>query len=194
LSLISLSIKLEVFILIPFCSFLLLLFSHLVMSGSLQPHGLKHDRLPCPSTTPGMYSNSCPLSQWCQPTISFSAVPFSSCLQSVPAWGSFPMSQFFSSGGQNIGVSASAVVLPMNIQDWFPLGWTVFIKLNNSHCCVSLFFLSLGFVIFCSLIFLHLYSQVYSVCQKNFPSSMAYFLFVDYIFSFLWYIFTIIPV
>ena len=121
-------------------------------------------------------------------------IPFSSCLQSFPAWGSFPLSQFFSSGGQSIGVSASAVVLPMNIQDWFPLGWTVFIKLNNSHCCVSLFFLGLGFVIFCGLIFLHLHSQVYSVCQKNFPSSMAYFLFLDYIFSFLWYIFTIIPV
>ena len=79
---------------------------------------------PCPSPTPGIYSNSCLLSRWCHPTISSSVVPFSSCLQSFPASGSFQMSQFFASGGQSIGVSASASVLPMNIQDWFPLGWT----------------------------------------------------------------------
>ena len=86
-------------------------------------------RLPCPSPTPGAYSNSCPSSRWCHPTISSSVVPFSSCLQSFPASGSFPIqSQFFTSGGQSIGVSASASVLPMNIQDWFPLGWTVWIS------------------------------------------------------------------
>jgi len=94
------------------------------MSHSLWPHGLQHARLPCPSPTPGVYSNSCLLHQWCHPTISSSVVPFSSCLQSFPASRSFPMSQFFTSGGQSIGVSASTSVLPMNIQDWFPLGLT----------------------------------------------------------------------
>ena len=100
------------------------LFSHSVLFNSLWPHGPQHARLPCASPFPGACSNSCPLSQWCHPTISSSVVPFSSCLQSFPALGSFLMSQFFASGGQNIGVSASTSVLPMNIQDWFPLGWT----------------------------------------------------------------------
>ena len=104
-------------------------FSHSVMSDSLQLHGLQHTRPPCPSPTPGVYSNSCPSSQWCHPTISSSVVPFSSHLQSFPASGSFPMSQFFASGAQSIGASASASVLPMNIQDWFPLGWTGWISL-----------------------------------------------------------------
>ena len=93
------------------------------MSDSLQPHALQHARLPCPSPTPRAYSNSCPLSQWCHPIISSFIIPFSSCLHSFPAPGSFPMSQFFTSGGQSIGVSASVSVLPVNIQDWFPLGW-----------------------------------------------------------------------
>ena len=93
-------------------------FSHSVVSDSLQPHGLQHARPPCPPPTPGAYSNSCPLSWWCHPNIS-SVIPFSSCLQSFPATGSFQMSQFFASGGQSTGVSASSV-LPMNIQDWFP--------------------------------------------------------------------------
>ena len=96
-------------------------FSYSVMSDSLQPRGLQHARLPCPSLTPGACSNSCPSSWWCHPTISSSVVPCSSCLQSFQASGSFPMSQFFTSGGQNIGVSALASVLPMNIQAWFPL-------------------------------------------------------------------------
>ena len=87
------------------------------------PHGLQHIRLPCPSLSL-FWANSCPLSRWCHPTISSSLVPFSSCLQSFPTSGSFQMSQFFSWGGQNIGVSASASILPMNIRDWFPLGWT----------------------------------------------------------------------
>ena len=98
-------------------------FSCSVMSDSLWPHELQHDKPPCPSPTPGVYSNSCPLSQWCHPTISSSVIPFS-CLQSFPASGSFPTSQLFTSGGPSIGVSASTSVLPMNIQDWFPLGWT----------------------------------------------------------------------
>ena len=101
-----------------------------VVSDSLQPHGLQHARLPYPSLTPGACSNSRPSSWWCYPTIS-SVVSFSSCLQSFPASGSFPMSQFFPSGGQSIGVSASASVLPMNIQHWFPLGWTGWISLQS---------------------------------------------------------------
>ena len=109
---------------------LLVQFSHSVVSNSLWPHGLQHVRPPCPSSTPRVYSNSCPLSWWCHPTISSSVVPFSSCLQSFPASGSFPMSQLFASGGQRIGVSASASVLPMNIQDWFPLGRTAWISLQ----------------------------------------------------------------
>ena len=107
-------------------------FSCSVMSDALQPHGLQHPRFPCPSTTPRACSNSCPLSRWCHPTISSSVCPFSSCLQSFPASGSFPMSQFFASGGQRIGVSALASVLPMNIQDWFPLGLTDLIFLRSN--------------------------------------------------------------
>ena len=101
------------------------------MSNSLWLHGLQHARPPCPSPTPRVYSNSCPLSQWCHPTISSSVVLFSSCLQSFPASGSFQMSQLFTSGGQRTGVSASASVLPMNTQDWFPLGWTGWISLQS---------------------------------------------------------------
>ena len=101
-------------------------FSHSVVSNFLGPHGLQHTRLPCPSPTPVACSNSCPWIQWCHPTISSSVVPFS-CLQSFPASGSFQMSQF-SSGGQSIVVSASASIFPMNIQDWFPLGWTGWIS------------------------------------------------------------------
>ena len=106
-------------------------FSRSVMSDSLQPHGLQHTRPPCPSPTPRVYSNSCPLSQWCHPSISSSVVPFSSCLQSFPASGSFQMSQFFTSDDQNIGVSASASVLPMNIQYWFTLEWSGWISLQS---------------------------------------------------------------
>ena len=98
------------------------------MSDSLWPHGLQHARPPCPSPPPGVHSDSCPLSRWCHPIISSFVVPFSSCLQSFPALGSFQMSQFFASGGQSIGVSASASVLPMNTQDWSPLGWTGWIS------------------------------------------------------------------
>ena len=93
------------------------------------PHGLQHTRLPCPSPIPRVCSNSCPSSRWCHPTISSSIVPFSSHLQSFPAWGSFQMSQFIASGGQSIGVSASASVLPMNIRGWYPLGLTGLISL-----------------------------------------------------------------
>ena len=98
-----------------------MLFSPSVLSYSLWPHEVQHTGLPCPSLSPRACSNSCPLSQWCHPTISSSVTSFSSCLQSFPASQSFPVSQFFAWGGQNIGASASTSVLPMNIQDWFPL-------------------------------------------------------------------------
>ena len=101
------------------------------MSDSLWLHGLQHARPPCPSPTPGVYSNLCPLNQWCHPTNSSSVIPFSSCLQSFPASGSFQMSQLFTSGGQIIRVSPPTSVLPMNIQDWFPLGWTGWIYLQS---------------------------------------------------------------
>ena len=104
-------------------------FSHSVVSDSSQPHGLQHARLPCPSPSRGACSNSRPLSQWYHPTLSPSFIPFSSCLQSFPASGSFLMSQLFSSDGRSIGASASASVFPMNIPDWFPLGLTGLISL-----------------------------------------------------------------
>ena len=106
-------------------------FSRSVKSDSLCPHRLQHARPPCPSPAPRTYSNSCPLNRWCHPTTSSSVVPFSSRLQSFPASGSFPMSLFFASGGQSIGVSASKSVLPVNIQDWSPLGWTGWISLQS---------------------------------------------------------------
>ena len=111
--------------------FSLVQFSRSVMSDSLWPHGLQHTRPPCSSPTPGVYSNSCPLNLWCHPTISSSVVPFSSCLQSFPASGSFQMSQLFTSDSQSIRVSASTPILSMNIQDWFPLGWTDWISLQS---------------------------------------------------------------
>ena len=110
-------------------------FSRSALSNSLWTHGLQHARPPCPLPTPRIYSNSCPLSRWCHPAISSSAVPFSFCLQSFPAAGSFQrpesVGQLFPSGGQSIGVSASASVLPMNTQDWSPLGWTGWVSLQS---------------------------------------------------------------
>ena len=108
-------------------------FSSVALSESLRPYGLQHAKLPCPSPTPRAYSYSCLSSQWCHPTISSSVVPFSSCLQFFPASESFPMSQFFTSGGQSIGASASASVLPMNIQEWFHLGLTGLISLQSKR-------------------------------------------------------------
>ena len=104
-------------------------FSHSVMSDSLRPYDSQHTRPPCPSSTPGVHPNPCPLSRWCHPTISSSVIPFFSHLQSFPASGSFPTSQLFASGGRSIGASGSASILPMNIQDWFPLGRTGLISL-----------------------------------------------------------------
>ena len=106
-------------------------FSRSVMYNSLRPHEPQHTRPPCPSPSPGVHSNPCPLCRWCHPTISSSVIPFSSCPQSLPASGSFQMSQLFASGGQNIKVSASTSVLPMNTQDWSPLGWTGWISLQS---------------------------------------------------------------
>ena len=106
-------------------------FSHSVVSDSFRPHESQHNRPPCPSPTLRVHSNSCPSSRWCHPAISSSGVSFFSCLQSLPASESFPMSQLFAWGGQNIGVSASASVLPMNTQDWSPLGWTGWISLQS---------------------------------------------------------------
>ena len=106
-------------------------FSRSVVFNSLRRHGLQRGRLPCPSPTPGVYSNSCPSSWWCHPAISSSVIPFSSYLQSFPVSASFPMSQFFTSDGQSIGASASVSVLPMNLQDWFHLGWTGWISLQT---------------------------------------------------------------
>ena len=108
-------------------------FSRSVVSDSLQLHESQHARPPCPSPSPGVYSNSCPSSRWCHPAISSSVIPFSSCPQSLPASGSFPLSQLFTWGGQSTGVSASASVLPMNIQDWFPLAWTGWISLQSKE-------------------------------------------------------------
>ena len=106
-------------------------FSHSVVSDALRPHGLQHSRPPCPSPTPGVYSNPCPLNRWGHPAISSSVVSFSSHLQSFPASRSFQMSQFLASGGQSIRVSASTSVIPMNIQDWSPLEWTGWISLHS---------------------------------------------------------------
>ena len=106
-------------------------FSRSVVSDSLRPHESQHARPPCPSPTPRVHPNSCASSWWCHPTISSAVVPFSSCPQSLPASGSFPMSQLFTWGGQSIGVSASTTVLPMNTQDWSPLGWTGWISLQS---------------------------------------------------------------
>ena len=116
---------------IPLLNFHQNIFSCSVMSDSLRPHGLQHSRTQHPSPTSGAYSNLCPLSPWCHPTISSFVIPFSSCRQSFPASGSFQISQLFASGSQSIGVSASISVLPKNTQDWFPLGWTGWISLQS---------------------------------------------------------------
>ena len=126
------------------------------VSDSLRPHGPQHARPPCPSPTPRACSNSCPWSQWCHPTISSSVIPFSSCLQSFPASGSFPVSQFFASGGQSTGASASTSVLPMNIQDWFPLGFTGLISLQSKR--LSRIFSNTQFKSINSLVLSFLYS------------------------------------
>ena len=128
-------------------------FSRSVVADSLRPHELQHTRPPCPSPTPGVYPNTYPLSRWCHPTILSSVIPFSSCPQFFPASGSFPMSQLLTSGGQSIGVSASTSVLPMNTQDWSPLGWTGWISLQSKELSTTLQFKSIN-----SLVLSFLYS------------------------------------
>ena len=135
-------------------------FSLSVVSDSLRPHESQHARPPCPSPTPRVYSNPCPLSQGCHPTISSSVVPFSSCSQSLPESGSFPMSQLFASGGQSIGVSALASVLPMNIQDWVPLGWTGWISLQ---------FKELSRVSSDTIVYKHLLHSAFFIVQFSHP-------------------------
>ena len=155
------------------------------MSNSLWPHGLQHSRHPCPSPTPGAYSNSCPSSRWCYPTISFSVVPFSSCLQYFPASGSFQRSQFFISGGQSVGVSASASVLPMNVQDRFPLGWTGWISLQSKGLSrvfpntqfKSIHSSALSFLYSPTLTSIHDYWKNHSLTRQTFVSKVISLLF-----------------
>ena len=138
-----------------------------VMSNNLQPHEMQHARLPCPSPTPGACSNSGPLNRWCHPTISSSVNLFSSCLQSFPTSRSFLMSQFFASGGQSIRVSASASVLPMNIQDWFPLGLTGWIFLQSKGLSSLLqHHSSKASVLQCSAFFIVQLSHPYMTTRK----------------------------
>ena len=138
-----------------------LLFSYSVMSDFLPPHGLQHTRLPCPSPSPRACSNSCPLSWWCHPTISSSVVPFSSHLQSFPASGSSQMSQLFASGGQNIGVSASASVLPMNIQGWFRIDWFDLLAVQRTLKSLLQYHSSKASILQCSAFFMVQLSHQY---------------------------------
>ena len=143
-------------------------FSHSVVSNSLPPHGLQHNRLPCPSPTPRAYLKSCPSSRWCHPIISSSVILFSFCPQSLPALGSFQKCQLSTSSGQSIGVSASASVLPMNIQDWFPLGWTSWISLPSkglSRVFSNTFFKSISSSVL-SLLYSPAFTSIHD-CWKN---------------------------
>ena len=138
------------------------------MSDSLQPHGLQHTRPPCPSPTPRVYSNSCPLSRWCHPTISSPVVPFSSLLQSFPASGSYEMSQLFASCGQSIGVTASASVLPMNIQGWFPLGnWLDLLADQGTLKSLLQHHSSKASILWCSAFFIVQLSHSYMTTGKT---------------------------
>ena len=143
-------------------------FNFTVVSNSLRPHGLQHARIPCPSPTPGVYPNSCSLSQWCHPTFSFSVIPFSSYLQSFPAWEFFPRSQFFALGGQSIGVPASTSVLPMNIQDCITLGRTGWISFAAQGTLKSLLqqHSSKASILQCSAFFIVLLSYPYMTTGK----------------------------
>ena len=129
--------------------------SHSVVSDSLQPNKLQHARPPCPSPTPGVYSHSCPWSQWCHPASWSSVIPFSSCPQSLAASGSFPISHLFAWGGQSTGVSASISVLPMNTQDWSPLGWTGWISSQSKGLSRVFFNTTVNTINFSALSFLH---------------------------------------
>ena len=137
------------------------------MSNSLRPHGLQHIRPPCPSPTPGVYWKSCPLSRWCHPTTSSSVIHFSSHFQSFPASGSFPMSQILTSGGQSIGVSASASVLPMTIQDWSHLGQTGWISLQSNLKSLLQHHSSKVSILWCSTFFIIQVSHPYLTTGKT---------------------------
>ena len=144
--------------------------SHSVLSNSLQPHELQHARPPCPSPTPRVHPNSCLSSQLCHPAISSSVIPFSSCPQSLPDSESFKMSQLFTSGGQSIGVSASASVLPMNTQDWSPLGWTHWISLQSkglTRVFSNTHHSSKALILQCSAFFTVQLSHLYTDHRKN---------------------------
>ena len=156
----------------------MLQFSRSVVSDYLQPHGLQYASLPCPSSTPGVYSNLCPLSQWCHPTISPSVVPFSACLQFFPASGSFQMSQLFASGGQRIGASAS--VFPVIIQDWFPLGLTDLISLQSKGLS-RVFQSSKASILRCSASFTVQLSRLYMTTGKTI--ALTRWTFVDKVMS-----------
>ena len=142
-------------------------FSPWVVFNSLWPHGLHHARPPCPSPTPRVYSNSSPLSQWCDPPSHPLSVPFSSHLQSFPELGSFQMSQLFTSRGQSIGVSASASVLPMNIQDWSPLGWTGWVSLQYKGLSRVFSNSSKGSILWCSAFSIVQLSHPYMITGKT---------------------------
>ena len=142
--------------------------AHSVMSDSLRPHGLQHARPPCPSPTPRAYSNSCPWSRWCHPTIASSVIPFFSYLQSFPASGSFPVSQFFTAGGQNIGVSASASVLSMNIQDWpFTMDWLDLLAVQGTLKSLLQHYSSKASILRCSAFFIVQLSHPYMTAGKT---------------------------
>ena len=160
-------------------------FSHWVVSASLRPHGLQHARLPCPSPTPGACSNSCLLSQWCHPTISSSVIPFSSCLQSFPASGSFPTSQFFTSGGQSIGVSALTSVLPMNIQDWliFRMDWLGLLAVQGTLKSLLQHHSSKASILRCSAFFIVQLSYPYMTARKTI--ALTRWIFVGKVMSLL---------
>ena len=159
------------------------MFSHSVMSNSLQPHGLQHARLPCPSLSPGARSNSCPLSRWCHPTLSSSVVPFSSCLQSFPASGSFPMSWLFASGGRSTETSASTSILIMNIQDLFPLGLTVDLSVQGSLKSLLQHHSSKALILQCSVFFMVQLSYAYMTIGKTI--ALTRWTFVDKVMSLL---------
>ena len=158
-------------------------FSRSVVSDSLRPHRLQHARPPCPSPTPGVYPNSCPLSLWCHPTVSSSVVPFFSRLQSFPAPGSFPMTQFFASDGQSTGVSASASVLPMNIQNWFPfrMDWLNLLSVQGTVKSLFQHHSSKASILWCSAFFIVQLSHQYMITGKTIPSIEWVMLYNDLI-------------
>ena len=160
-------------IILPF-KFSSVQFSCSVVSDSLQPHEPQHARPPCPSPTPRVHPNSCPLSRWCHPTISSSVIPFSFCPQRFPTSGSFQMSQIFASGGQNTGVAASTSVLPMNTQEWSPLGWTGWISLQLQGTLKSLLqhHSSKASILRCSAFFIIQLSHPYMTTGKTIAHSL----------------------